>query len=62
MSQRTAAMASKLAERGWMTDYAPGDGGHFFRVVCNMNLRDESVHQFVRAVEEVGREVVGNAT
>lgn len=59
MSARTIAVAERLAAKGWMTDYAPGEEGHFFRVVCNINLRDESVAKFVQAVEEVGSEVIG---
>lgn len=59
MSTRTEAMAARLAGRGWMIDYAPGDEGKFFRVVCNINLRDDSLDQFVEAVEAVGKEVLG---
>lgn len=58
MSARTAAIATRLAAQGWMTDYAPGEQGKFFRVVCNINLREDTLIQFVEAVEAGGAEVV----
>lgn len=57
-SARTVAMAERLIRRGWMVDYAPGAQGKFFRVVVNRETLPGTVEGLVRAVEEVGAEVV----
>ncbi|GME42978.1 glutamate decarboxylase [Neofusicoccum parvum] len=58
-SGRTEEMARRLVRRGWMVDFAPGERGKFFRVVVNGETREGTVEGLVRAVEEVGAEVVG---
>lgn len=56
--RRTEEMARRLVGRGWMVDFAPGERGKFFRVVVNGETRVGTVEGLVKAVKEVGREVV----
>ncbi|KAF4537614.1 Glutamate decarboxylase [Lasiodiplodia theobromae] len=58
-SKRTEEIARRLIKRGWMVDFAPGEKGKFFRVVVNGETRVGTVEGLVKAVEEVGAEVVG---
>jgi glutamate decarboxylase len=58
-SSRTAEMTARLIRRGWMTDFAPGEKGKFFRVVVNISTLEGSIDALFRAFEEVGKEVVG---
>ncbi|KAF2758219.1 PLP-dependent transferase [Pseudovirgaria hyperparasitica] len=58
-SAYTEALIAGLVPRGWMVDYAPGEKGKFVRVVVNAGTRAGTVDGFVRAVEEVGRELLG---
>ncbi|SPO01376.1 related to glutamic acid decarboxylase [Cephalotrichum gorgonifer] len=55
---RTREMAGRLIQRGFMVDYAPGEKGSFFRVVVNCQTLRGTVEGLVKAVEEVGKEVV----
>ncbi|OJD35675.1 glutamate decarboxylase [Diplodia corticola] len=57
-SRRTEEMARRLVRRGWMVDFAPGEKGKFFRVVVNGETRVGTVEGLVKAIEEVGAEVV----
>ncbi|KAJ3559266.1 hypothetical protein NPX13_g9558 [Xylaria arbuscula] len=57
-TQRTKIMVRKLVSRGFMVDYAPGENGSFFRVVVNCQTRKETVEGLVKAVGEVGKEIV----
>ncbi|KAK7703495.1 Glutamate decarboxylase 2 [Botryosphaeria dothidea] len=57
-SKRTEDMAKRLIRRGWMVDFAPGEKGKFFRVVVSGETRVGTVEGLVKAVEEVGAEVV----
>lgn len=57
-TRRTSQMVSKLIERGFMVDYAPGEQGSFFRVVVNCQTLRGTVEGLVKALEEVGKEVV----
>jgi glutamate decarboxylase len=58
-SGRTAEMTARLIRRGWMVDFAPGEKGKFFRVVVNLSTLEGSIDALFRAIEEVGKEVVG---
>jgi glutamate decarboxylase len=60
-TQRTAAMAAKLIQRGFMVDYAPGDRGSFFRVVVNYQTLKGTLDGLVKALEVVGREIGATA-
>ncbi|KAK4497355.1 hypothetical protein PRZ48_011806 [Zasmidium cellare] len=53
-SKRTARIVELLVGRGFMTDYAPGPEGKFFRVVVNGQTRRETMEGLVRSIEEVG--------
>ncbi|KAH8888629.1 PLP-dependent transferase [Thozetella sp. PMI_491] len=55
---RTRVMVAKLVQRSFMVDYAPGDKGSFFRVVVNCQTRKGTVDGLVKAIEEIGTEVV----
>lgn len=56
----TERVVRKLLPRGFMTDYAPGDGarGKFLRVVVNGQTRRGTLDGLVKALETVGREAV----
>lgn len=54
----TATIAEALRPRGFMVDYAPGDHGMFFRVVVGRETRRETVEGLVKAIDELGEEVV----
>ena len=58
-TRRTKAMVEKLVWRGFMVDYAPGPRGFCFRVVVNCQTLDGTVDGLVKALGEVGKEVVG---
>ena len=58
-TRRTRAVVERLVPRGFMVDYAPGDRGSFFRVVVNCQTLSGTVDGLVKALEEVGKEVVG---
>ncbi|OLN89253.1 Glutamate decarboxylase 1 [Colletotrichum chlorophyti] len=57
-TKRTSEMVAKLIQRGFMIDYAPGEKGSFFRVVVNCQTLKGTVDGLVKALEEVGKEVV----
>lgn len=61
-TRRTRAMVRKLVGRGFMVDYAPGENGSFFRVVVNSQTRKATVEGLMRALGEVGKEVVSSST
>ncbi|USP73434.1 L-aspartate decarboxylase dtxS4 [Curvularia clavata] len=51
--QATTQMAQRLVSRGFMIDFAPGEGGKFFRVVVNGGLIKGTLDGLVKALEEV---------
>lgn len=53
-SKTTARIVKALVSRGFMTDYAPGSDGKFFRVVVNGQTRRETMDGLVRSIEEIG--------
>ncbi|KAK3898003.1 pyridoxal phosphate-dependent transferase [Staphylotrichum tortipilum] len=57
-TRRTREVVGRLVGRGYMVDYAPGESGSFLRVVVNALTLRGTVEGLVRAVGEVGREVV----
>ncbi|KAK4231960.1 putative glutamate decarboxylase [Podospora fimiseda] len=57
-TRRTRTMVERLIRRGYMVDYAPGDRGSFFRVVVNCQTLRGTVEGLVKALEEVGRDIV----
>jgi len=57
-TRRTRGMVARLVDRGFMVDYAPGDRGSFFRVVVNCQTLKGTMDGLVKALEEVGKEVV----
>ena len=54
-SKVTEEITKILIPRGFMTDYAPGSDGKFFRVVVNGQTRKGTVEGLVGAIEEIGR-------
>jgi len=56
----TERIAAKLIPRGFMVDYAPGEEGKFFRVVVNGMTTRDTVDGLVKAIEEVGKDVVAS--
>ncbi|KAK8087892.1 glutamate decarboxylase [Apiospora hydei] len=57
-TRRTREMVGLLIGRGFMVDYAPGPKGSFFRVVVNCQTLKGTVEGLVKALGEVGKEVV----
>ncbi|KAK5625635.1 hypothetical protein RRF57_001351 [Xylaria bambusicola] len=57
-TRRTKIMVRRLVSRGFMVDYSPGDNGSFFRVVVNCQTRKETVDGLMKALGEVGKEIV----
>lgn len=57
-SRRTREMVRRLVARGFMVDYAPGESGSLVRAVVNCQTRSSTVEGLVKALAEVGREVV----
>ncbi|RYP21902.1 hypothetical protein DL765_001978 [Monosporascus sp. GIB2] len=57
-TRRTKEMVAKLVPRGFMVDYAPGEKGSFFRVVVNCQTLKSTVDGLVKALSDVGREVM----
>ena len=55
---RTREMAQRLIQRGFMVDFAPGEKGSFFRVVVNCQTLSGTVDGLVKALEEVGKQIV----
>ncbi|KAI7579125.1 hypothetical protein D0869_02654 [Hortaea werneckii] len=53
-SQITEEITKALLPKGFMTDYAPGDDGKFFRVVINGQTTKATVEGLVRAIETAG--------
>ena len=53
-SRITEEVTRALEPRGFMTDYAPGEDGKFFRVVVNGQTRRETVEGLVKAIDDVG--------
>ncbi|KAL1838420.1 hypothetical protein VTJ49DRAFT_2672 [Mycothermus thermophilus] len=58
-TRRTRTIVQKLVGKGYMVDYAPGEKGSFFRVVVNCQTLKGTVEGLVKAIGEVGKEVVG---
>ncbi|KAI7090090.1 PLP-dependent transferase [Hortaea werneckii] len=56
-SQITEEITKALLPKGFMTDYAPGDDGKFFRVVINGQTTKATVEGLVRAIELAGEGV-----
>jgi glutamate decarboxylase len=59
-TRRTRDMVHRLVPRGFMIDYAPGDKGSFFRVVVNLQTLRGTVDGLVKALEDVGREILAS--
>lgn len=59
-TRRTSEMVAKLVSKGFMIDYAPGEKGSFFRVVVNCQTLKGTVEGLVKALREVGKEVVSS--
>ncbi|KAK6199057.1 hypothetical protein LQW54_010115 [Pestalotiopsis sp. IQ-011] len=57
-TRRTSEMVRRLVPRGFMVDYAPGPRGSFFRVVVNCQTLPGTVEGLLKALEDVGRQVV----
>ena len=57
-TRRTRTMVARLVRRGFMIDYAPGERGSFFRVVVNVQTLRGTVEGLLKALRDVGREVV----
>lgn len=57
-SRTTEEIAKALIPKGFMTDFAPGEEGRFFRVVVNGQTRRETLEGLVKAIEDAG-EVLG---
>lgn len=53
-SKTTEEVTKALIPKGFMTDYAPGEDGRFFRVVVNGQTTRGTVEGLVKAVEEAG--------
>lgn len=51
-SEVTRRIVEYLTPRGFMTDYAPGPVGRFFRVVVNGATRRETVEGLVKGIEQ----------
>ncbi|KAL1869612.1 Glutamate decarboxylase 2 [Diaporthe australafricana] len=56
-TKRTARLAKRLIDRGFMVDYAAGDRGSFFRVVTNFQTLRTTVEGLVKALGSLGREL-----
>ncbi|KAK2609131.1 Glutamate decarboxylase 2 [Conoideocrella luteorostrata] len=56
-TSRTQNIVQKLTKRGYMIDYAPGDVGHFLRIVVNVQTLPGTVEGLTKALKETGREV-----
>lgn len=54
-STRTKRTAEDLVGRGFLVDYAPGQGGLFFRAVVSLNTKHQTVEKLVETVTELGR-------
>ncbi|KAG4026164.1 hypothetical protein MFRU_044g00340 [Monilinia fructicola] len=54
----TQEITHRLLTRGFMVDYASGDQGKFFRVVVNVQTRWETVEGLIKAIGEIGKDVV----
>ncbi|RYP59649.1 hypothetical protein DL769_008450 [Monosporascus sp. CRB-8-3] len=57
-TRRTKEMVAKLVPRGFMVDYAPGEKGSFFRAVVNCQTLKGTVDGLMKALSDVGREVM----
>jgi glutamate decarboxylase len=53
-SASTKHMVEELIPRGWMIDYAPGEKGHFFRVVVSVQTRRGTIEGLVKALSQIG--------
>ncbi|KAA8566707.1 hypothetical protein EYC84_009240 [Monilinia fructicola] len=54
----TQEITHRLLTRGFMVDYASGEQGKFFRVVVNVQTRWETVEGLIKAIGEIGKDVV----
>jgi glutamate decarboxylase len=52
----TKAIAARLVECGFMTNYTPGEHGSFLRVVVNISTKRQTVERTVREILRLGRE------
>lgn len=57
-TKTTSSIVQALIPRGFMVDYAPGEKGSFFRVVVNNQTLEGTIDGLIKAIEEVGRELV----
>lgn len=56
-SETTRRIVEYLTPRGYMTDYAPGPMGKFFRVVVNGATRLETVEGLAKGIEQAAEEL-----
>ena len=57
-SRITRRIVAGLVRKGWMIDYAPGDRGEFLRAVVNRGTTTAVVDGLLKAIVEVGKQVV----
>lgn len=57
-TRRTRMMVERMVGRGFMFDFAPGDRGHFFRVVTNCQTLKGTVEGLFKGLSEVGEELL----
>ncbi len=57
-TRKTRAVVQKLIGRGFMTDYAPGDRGSFFRVVVNVQTLRGTIDALISTIEDIGRDFI----
>ena len=60
-SRVTRGVVQALVRKGWMIDYSKGDEGEFMRAVCNRGTGSGIVQGLVKAINEVGEEVVSRS-
>ncbi|RPA81520.1 PLP-dependent transferase [Ascobolus immersus RN42] len=56
-TRTTARIVQRLVGEGFMVDYAPGEKGHFFRVVVNVQTKREVVVELLGAVRRCAGEL-----
>lgn len=57
VTKLTADIVAKLILKGFMIDYSPGEMGHFFRAVVNVQTRKGTVDGLIKAVVETAKEM-----
>ena len=59
-SKITRGIVTGLVPKGWMVDYAPGERGEFLRVVTNRGTTKGIVDGLVKAISDVGINVISD--